>query len=262
MAAIRPCPDRCDVRPSLAAVATAFLAAVIAPSAASAAPEILMAASTSQGSISAAPGRNWVSLPASTAVTWFTDRPGRRAGHTTLRRVAAAWSLYGFRADPPNAAVVVSGAMGTRTHVVELGAPTTRGARIIFRTRPVADGRVAGRSTSHPIASASRVRLEMFIDDVSGACGGFVGSWTSTPWGGGTPSPFLTVSPACDFVRHTDDGDIDVTPTLWYGESGRVAFRYRDGYWWVVQYLERMSAQSARWVYPNLTAAPLTLAQP
>jgi len=234
----------------------------ISHSAAATAPEILMSASTSRGAISAAPGRDWVSLPASTVVTWFTDRPERRAGHTTLRRVAAAWALYGFRADPPNAALVVSGPTGARTHVVELGTPKVRGARILFRTKPLADGQVAGRSASHAPESASRVRLEVFIDDVSGACGGFVGSWTSTPWGGGTPSPFLTVSPACDFVRHTDDGDIDVTSTLWFADDGRVAFRYRDGYWWLVQYLERMSAQSARWVYGNLTSAPLSLAQP
>jgi hypothetical protein len=49
---------------------------------------------------------------------WFSDRPNRHAGHMGTRNFAQAWSSFGFRADPPNAALSAIDATGT-------GAPTS-----------------------------------------------------------------------------------------------------------------------------------------
>ncbi len=43
-------------------------------------------------------------------VTWFADRPRRDAGRLGAHRLFDNWGRLGFRASPPNAALVVSGA--------------------------------------------------------------------------------------------------------------------------------------------------------
>jgi hypothetical protein len=50
----------------------------------------------------------------SASVSTFTDRPRRRAGQQSLHRFVGAWGSYGFAADPPNAALVLSGAPRSR----------------------------------------------------------------------------------------------------------------------------------------------------
>ena len=40
-------------------------------------------------------------------VTWFTDRPQRDAGRVNSRKLFRSWRRLGFRASPPNAALVV-----------------------------------------------------------------------------------------------------------------------------------------------------------
>lgn len=53
--------------------------------------------------------------------TWFTDRPQRNAGRVNTRKLFRAWRELGFRASPPNAALVVDAAKSSRdTVAVEL----------------------------------------------------------------------------------------------------------------------------------------------
>jgi hypothetical protein len=57
-------------------------------------------------------------LAAST--TWFADRPRRDAGRLATDRFFGGWAQFGFRADPPNAALVVADGGHTHTMAVEL----------------------------------------------------------------------------------------------------------------------------------------------
>ncbi len=55
--------------------------------------------------------------------TWFTDRPQRNAGRVTTRKLFRAWRELGFRATPPNAALVVDRAKSSRDTVAVEQAP-------------------------------------------------------------------------------------------------------------------------------------------
>lgn len=106
-------------------------------------------------------------LPAATRVTWFTDRPARRSGATTLRRLVGVWAASGFAADPPNAALILAGADGARTHVVELRRARIAGRRVAFGLRRVPDASEAGHADTHPLAGGRYARAQLFIDDAA-----------------------------------------------------------------------------------------------
>jgi hypothetical protein len=52
--------------------------------------------------------------------TWFSDRPRRDAGRLATDRFFGGWGQFGFRAVPPNAALVVSDRGHTHTMALEL----------------------------------------------------------------------------------------------------------------------------------------------
>jgi hypothetical protein len=69
-------------------------------------------------------------------ITMFTDRPARRAGEQPLGRFVRRWPGLGFRAVPPNAALVLADAPSNRDVVVlELSRPRlgAGGRRLAFR---------------------------------------------------------------------------------------------------------------------------------
>jgi microcystin-dependent protein len=67
---------------------------------------------------------------------WFTDRPARQSGSVALGSFFSAWKGLGFRSDPPNAVVSVTGGSKRADAVtVELGKP-----RFDKRTRTVRFG--------------------------------------------------------------------------------------------------------------------------
>ena len=73
-------------------------------------------------------------------VTSFTDRPARRAGTLSPRRLVRRWRALGFVEDPPNAALVLADApRDNDVMVLELGRPrlVARGRAIALRARPV-----------------------------------------------------------------------------------------------------------------------------
>lgn len=108
-----------------------------------------------------------LSMPAGTAVTWFTDRPARQAGTTTLRDLAAIWEASGFAEDPPNAALLVTRAGEERTHVVTLRAPRVAHGRVSFALREVPTGAEAGHRHTHDVAAGTYGRARLFIDDAA-----------------------------------------------------------------------------------------------
>ena len=73
-------------------------------------------------------------------VTSFTDRPARRAGTLSPRRLVRRWRALGFVEDPPNAALVLADAPRDNDIVIlELGRPrlVARGRAIALRAQPV-----------------------------------------------------------------------------------------------------------------------------
>ena len=50
-----------------------------------------------------------LTLIGSPAVTYFSNRPARTAGHMTLQSLVDQWDSIGYEADPPNAALATLG---------------------------------------------------------------------------------------------------------------------------------------------------------
>jgi hypothetical protein len=64
---------------------------------------------------------------------WFTDRPNRDAGEITAKELVAHWNGWGFRGDPPNAALI-----GRDTDVIgELSRPRLRDGAVKFDFKPI-----------------------------------------------------------------------------------------------------------------------------
>ena len=91
---------------SAAAIAVAGAAAVSLASAATPA-SILWAGQVSTATVTKSGSTTTVAVPNSASLAWFTDRPARRAGNTTVKGLAANWKQWGFTADPPNAAIAI-----------------------------------------------------------------------------------------------------------------------------------------------------------
>lgn len=106
-------------------------------------------------------------LPARSAVTWFTNRPERRAGFLSLRSLAAIWKASGFVKDPPNAALIVTQRAGDRTHVVELTKPRAKKKRVSFRLTESRSQREAGYAHRDRVKPGRYARVRMFIDDTA-----------------------------------------------------------------------------------------------
>jgi len=146
----------------------AFALLVLAVPAASAAkPGILYSAAARDATVAKAGTALRLSAPAATTTTWFTDRPARRAGTTTLGGLANIWDATGFGKDPPNAALLLTHQGKTRTHVVTLTDPRREGGRVSFRLRAVPGGEEAGYAHSHRIQPGRYGRATLFIDDAA-----------------------------------------------------------------------------------------------
>lgn len=154
-----------SARPA-AILAGALAAATLVPAGAAAADDILYAGTAAKVRVLADSGASSrIVLPARMPLTWFTERPQRTAGRTTLGRLAAVWDAAGFRADPPNAALVLSRGGTTTTHVVRLSAPRRSGSRVILRARPVgASARAAGYRGRGALRAGSYRRTSLFVD--------------------------------------------------------------------------------------------------
>ena len=113
-----------------------------------------------------------LALPASSPVSWFTDRPERNAGTLDGAGFASLWAAEDFYDDPPNAAVVVTVGEVTQQYVVELTDARVTGETVSFHATEIGDGggdvvQAGGRSTTHPISVGSFGASELFIDNAS-----------------------------------------------------------------------------------------------
>lgn len=110
--------------------------------------------------------RYQITLPAKSPASWFTDRPHRQAGSTTLQGFIGGWQTNRFDKVPPNAAVVLTKNKGVTQTVVTLTKPKEKANGMIrFNARVLPDGQVMRRTTLHKDMIAGRYkRAELFID--------------------------------------------------------------------------------------------------
>ena len=133
-----------------ASIAAASLAAmaVAAPAAnAAQAQQDLYVATANSGSLTrthtSGVYRLTMAQPAS-SVTVFTDHPSRSASSQSTRKFVHDWTTEGFKADPPNAALVVDDEPSTAdVYTFELSRPRIdKNGRLVFRAKRI------GRPTS------------------------------------------------------------------------------------------------------------------
>lgn len=178
---------RCRLRRHLAATALACLgAATLAVPAASAkavspTADALFVATAGGGTLVPLAGqkgayRLTLRAPAS-FVTAFADHPARSANRESLRRFVAQWAARGFRADPPNAALVLDRAPAAHdTFIFALSQPRiTRSGALRFRAQRIGSrpgGRLAAIAAGADRGAPARFgRSALFVDDGSTALG-------------------------------------------------------------------------------------------
>ena len=108
----------------------------------------------------------------SPSVTSFTDRPERSANALALADFVADWTRYGFAAVPPNAALVVEGAVESAdVAVFELTSPSYADGTLTFDVVPISGTGSAGiralAERADPSLPADLGRVSLFVDDAA-----------------------------------------------------------------------------------------------
>ena len=111
----------------VAGASATTLAAATAPS------SILWAGKVPSATVTRTGSTTSVAVPSSAPLAWFTDRPERRSGTTTVKGLAANWTKWGFTADPPNAAIAIGSGRRQHTYVVTLSHPRITSTRTTFQ---------------------------------------------------------------------------------------------------------------------------------
>ncbi len=148
-------------------LALVLLGLMVPAASAADAPDILFSANPKNVQIVKSGKTLRLVMPANARTTWFTDRPERKAGSTNLRRLAATWTAMGFRADPPNAALILTHKGQSRTHVITLTNPRIRNGHVSYRIRAVPNTDEAGHRHTDPLRRGRYGRAELFIDDAT-----------------------------------------------------------------------------------------------
>jgi hypothetical protein len=152
-------------------------------------PGILYSLDAKEAVISKSGGTFRISMGANTPVTWFTDRPDRRAGSVRLVDLYGIWDASGFVKDPPNAALLTSHEGVDRTHVVELTKPRLADGRVSFAIRATPEETAAGHMHSDELIAGTFARARLFIDDAAlSPCPSSVGQSASGGVAGGLAS--------------------------------------------------------------------------
>jgi len=150
---------------------TAFLISVaalliLAASAAASDSSLLYSVTSKDLRVSGSGHAMRVSVPANTPLSWFTDRPARKAGSSTAAALVSGWQANGFNADPPNAAIVTSGSTGSMQTIVTLRDPRQANGRVSFRYSVLGKGKMLGmRTNGRP--RAGRYTGELFVDSAT-----------------------------------------------------------------------------------------------
>ncbi|MDQ6718538.1 MAG: hypothetical protein M3Z17_09375 [Gemmatimonadota bacterium] len=111
--------------------------------------------------------------------TWFTDRPARDAGVMPTSLLFAEWARGNdsFKADPPNAALVISEPAGeSQVYAMEVLTPAYEplSNAVAYEVRPLSEGWPAanGKKTARPLSEipARFGNAVLFIDPSEGWC--------------------------------------------------------------------------------------------
>ena len=164
----------------VAGASAATLAAATAPS------SILWAGKVPSATVTRTGSTTTVAVPSSAPLAWFTDRPERRSGTTTVKGLAANWTKWGFTADPPNAAIAIGSGRRQHTYVVTLSHPRITSTRTTFRAQPVPSGHVMGMHNMGTLPRGTFRNAGLFVDG-GGPCG-----YYRTPLSAGTDCEGLT----------------------------------------------------------------------
>ncbi len=105
-----------------------------------------------------------ITLPGDSPTTWFTDRPARKAGMTTLATLASRWTAAGFEKSAPNAAIVMHQGGAAKQVVVTLSRPRIEGSLVTFTATPLPKAKVLGMASSGVPAAGNYGSTEIFID--------------------------------------------------------------------------------------------------
>lgn len=107
-----------------------------------------------------------VTAPGDSPTVWFTDRPGRSAGSTTLQGFVGGWETNRFDRSAPNAALVLRRGGKVIQSVVVLTRPTElANGSIRFRARILRKGDVMDMQTMDAVLPRGRYRnAALFID--------------------------------------------------------------------------------------------------
>ena len=105
-----------------------------------------------------------ITLPGDSPTTWFTDRPARKAGMTTLAQLASRWKAVGFEKSAPNAAIVMHQGATTNQVVVTLSRPRIEGSLVTFTATPLPKTKVLGMASRGVPQAGSYGATELFID--------------------------------------------------------------------------------------------------
>ena len=106
-----------------------------------------------------------VSIPAKAKVSWFTDRPERRAGFASAADLVAGWSANGFDTTPPNAAFVMTHDGATNQMIVVLKKAERKGTSVVFTAMQLPHGTMLGMQTTASLKPGRYPRAELFVDD-------------------------------------------------------------------------------------------------
>lgn len=153
----------------IAATALAVTLTAVAPSANAAmpvpaAPVLLYSALANSSTVTVSAYTTSITLPGDSPTTWFTDRPARKAGMTTLAALASRWKAAGFEKSAPNAAIVMHQDGASKQVVVTLSRPRIEGSLVTFTATPLPKAKVLGMASSGAPAAGNYGNTELFID--------------------------------------------------------------------------------------------------
>ncbi len=156
-------------RPLSLAIAAAAAGLAVVPTAMAEGPpdQSLLWSTTAPTATVVKAGSNYViTMPGSSPTTWFTDRPGRTAGTTTLQGFVGGWQTNEFDKVPPNAALVLRRNGETTQTVVVLTRPQElANGKIRFRAKVLPTGDVADMKTMNMKVPTGTFRnAALFID--------------------------------------------------------------------------------------------------
>lgn len=159
---------------AIAFAATAFAVTLIAaaPSASAAMPvpatsALLYSTLASTSTVTVSAYSTSITLPGDSPTTWFTDRPARKAGMTTLATLASRWKAAGFEKSAPNAAIVMHQGGVAKQVVVTLSKPRIEGPLVTFTATALTRKTVLGMTGSEVPAAGNYGSTELFIDGAS-----------------------------------------------------------------------------------------------